>query len=67
MSIETQAPEMISIPRREYEALKAEVRRHRREEGRRVALERIQSDPGPGHHEHSYSREELVEMWGIID
>lgn len=67
MSVESEAPDMVTIPRREYEALKAELRQYRRKEGDRIALERIKADPGPGHHEHSYTREQLTEMWGIVD
>jgi hypothetical protein len=63
MSLE--ASEMVSIPRAELDALKAELRRLRREAARGEALARIQADPGPGDDAPTFTREELAEAWGI--
>ena len=63
MSVE--ASEMVTIPRAELDALKAELRRLRREVGRTVAKNRIQADPGPGDDAPSFTREELAAAWGI--
>lgn len=60
-----EASEMISIPRAELDALKAEVRRLRREVGRTVARARIEADPGPGDEAPTFTREQLAEAWGI--
>jgi hypothetical protein len=56
---------MVSIPRAELDALKAEVRRLRREVGRSVARARIKADPGPGDDAPTFTREQLAEAWGI--
>jgi hypothetical protein len=58
---------MVSIPRVELDALKAELRRLRREVGRGVARERIQADPGPGDDALAFTREELAEAWGMSE
>ena len=63
MSVE--ASDMVTIPRAELDALKAELRRLRREVGRTVAKNRIQADPGPGDDAPSFTREELAAAWGI--
>jgi hypothetical protein len=60
-----EASEMVSIPRAELDALKAELRRLRREVGRSVARARIHADPGPGDDASTFTREELAEAWGI--
>ena len=60
-----EAPEMISIPRAELDALKAELRRLRREVGRNIATARIRCDPGPGDDAPARTREELAAAWGI--
>jgi len=65
MSVE--ASEMISIPRTELDALKAELRRLRREVGRGVAMARIQADPGPGDDALELARDQLAEAWGISE
>ena len=56
--------DMVSIPRAELDALRAENRRLRREGGDREALKRIRSDAGEG---RVLTREELSEAWGISE
>jgi hypothetical protein len=56
--------DMVSIPRAELDALRAENRRLRREAGDAEALRRIRSDSGEG---RIFTREELVEAWGISE
>jgi hypothetical protein len=56
------AEDMVSIPRAELDALRAENRRLRREAGDAEALRRIRSDSGAG---RSFTHEELAEAWGI--
>lgn len=63
MSIE--ASDMVTIPRAEFDALKAELRRLRREHGRVVAKERIQSDRGPDDGSPKLTRDDLSTAWGI--
>jgi hypothetical protein len=58
---------MVSIPRVELDALKAELRRLRREVGRGVARERIRADPGPGDDALTFTSEELAEAWGMSE
>ena len=66
MSLE--ATEMVSIPRVELDAMKAELRRLRREVARTIARERIESDPGPGSADGlTFTREALAEAWGISE
>ena len=65
MSVE--ASEMVTVPRAEWDSLRAEVRRLRREAGQRVAAERIQADPGPGDDAPVFSRSQLAEAWGITE
>ena len=60
-----EASEMVSIPRAELDALKAELHRLRREIGRDAARKRIQADPGPGDDAPTFTRESLAEAWGI--
>jgi hypothetical protein len=57
--------EMVSIPRADLDAMKAELRRLRRAVGRDVARSRIQADPGPGDEAPVLTREQLAEAWGI--
>jgi hypothetical protein len=61
MSVE--ASDMVIIPRSELDALRAELKRLRREVGRGVARRRIQADPGPGDDAPTFAREELAETW----
>jgi hypothetical protein len=56
--------DMVSIPRAELDALRAENRRLRREADDAEALRRIRSDSGEG---RILTREELAEAWGISD
>jgi hypothetical protein len=63
--VSTEASDLVSIPRAELDALKAELRRWRREVGRGVAMARIQADPGPGDDAPAFTRGELTEAWGI--
>ena len=58
------AEEMVSIPRAELDALRAENRRLRREAGDAEAVRRIRSDTGEG---RTFTREELAEAWGISE
>ena len=60
-----EASELVSIPRAELDALRAELKRLRREVGRGVAKARIQADPGLGDDAPTFTREGLVEAWGI--
>jgi hypothetical protein len=60
----TRAEDMVSIPRAELEALRAENRRLRREIGDAEAIRRIRSDSGEG---HTFTRGELAEAWGISE
>ena len=60
-----EASELVNIPRAELDALKAELKRLRREVGRGVAKGYIQADPGPCDDARAYTREELAEAWGI--
>ncbi|MCW2911342.1 MAG: hypothetical protein JWL68_6131 [Actinomycetia bacterium] len=61
----TEASELVSIPRAELDALKAELKRLRREVARGVAKGSIQADPGPGDDAPTFAREDLAEAWGI--
>lgn len=61
----TEASELVSIPRAELDALKAEVKRLRRAVGRDVARSRILADPGAGDEAPVFTREQLAEAWGV--
>jgi len=63
--VSAEASELVSIPRAELDALKAELKRLRREVGRVAAEGRIESDAGPGDDAPTFTREELAEAWGI--
>jgi hypothetical protein len=63
--VSTEASELVSIPRVELDALKAEVKRLRRAVGRDVAQSRIQADPGAGDEALVFTREQLAEAWGV--
>jgi hypothetical protein len=63
--VSVEASEMVTVPRAELDALKAELRRLRREVGRAVARARIETDPGPGDDALTLSRSQLAEAWGI--
>lgn len=62
-----EAVEMVAIPRAELDALKAELRRLRREVGRGIATARIQADPGPDGDALTFTRDQLAEAWGISE
>jgi hypothetical protein len=63
--VSAEASETVSVPRSELDALKAELKRLRREVGRDIARRRIQADPGPGDDTPVLDREDLAEAWGI--
>jgi hypothetical protein len=65
--VSAEASELVSIPRAELDALKAELKRLRREVGRSVAVARTQTDPGPGNDAPTFTREELAAAWGISE
>ena len=65
MSVE--ASDMVTIPRAELDALKAELRRLRREVGRGIAKGRIEADPGTGDDAPTFAREALAGAWGISE
>lgn len=52
------AAEMVSVRRAELDALRAEVRRMRREVGRALAVGRIQADSGPGDDAPTFTRKQ---------
>ncbi|MEW9547637.1 hypothetical protein [Nonomuraea sp. NPDC050783] len=58
--------EVVTIPRDEYEALKAEVRRLRREVGRQQAMRAIMDNAADPGHVRTFTREELAAEWGIV-
>ena len=62
-----EAVEMVTIPLAELDAMKAELRRLRREVGRGIAKARIQADPGPGSDALTFTRDQLAEAWGISE
>ena len=61
----TEASEVVTVPRAELDALRAEVRRLRREVGRSLARARMEADPGPGDGSLTMSRSELADAWRI--
>lgn len=65
--VSIEASEMISIPRVELDALKAELMRLRREVGRAEARARMEANPGPVGNARSFTRDELAEAWGISE
>lgn len=65
--VSAEASEIVSIPRAELDALKAEMRRLRRIVGREVTKARIQADPGPGDAAPVFTREQLADAWGIAE
>ncbi len=62
-----EAPDMVTIPRTELEALKAELRRLRREVGREVAKRRIEADAAQTDEAPAFTREDLSAAWGISE
>jgi hypothetical protein len=65
--VSVEASDMVTISRADLDALKAELRRLRRQVGRDVAMRRIQADPGPGNDAPTFSRDELATAWGISE
>jgi len=65
--VSVEASEMVSIPRVELDAMKAELRRLRREVGRAVARARMEADPGPGDSARTFTRDQLTEAWGVSE
>jgi hypothetical protein len=63
--VSVEMSDMVTIPRAELDALKAELRRLRRETGRGVAVRRMRADTGPGDEAPAFTREELAAAWGI--
>jgi hypothetical protein len=63
--VSAEASELVSTSRAEPDALKAELKRLRREVGRGTAMARIQADLGSGDDAPVLTREELAEAWGI--
>ena len=61
------ASDMVSIPRAELDAMKAELRRLRLEVARGEAKARILADPGPGDDSPVFTRDQLAEAWGISE
>jgi len=67
-TMSAEATEMVTIPRAEFEAMKAELRRLRLAEGDREALRRAKAflaAGGPEAAGRMFTREELAEAWGI--
>jgi hypothetical protein len=60
-----EASEMVSIPRAELDALKAELTRLQHEVGRGVAWGRKHDDAHSGDDTPRCTREALVRAWGI--
>jgi hypothetical protein len=65
--VSAEASEMVTIPRAELDALRAELRRLRRVVGREVARARIEADRGPGDQAPALTREQLAQAWGISE
>jgi hypothetical protein len=63
--VSVEASEMVTVPRAELDALKAEVRRLRREVARSAARARMEADSGPGDEALALSGSQLAEAWGI--
>ncbi len=61
-----EATEMVTIPRAELDALKAEIRRLRLAEGDRIALTRMKAHPSPDPSARRFSSgEELGQAMGV--
>jgi hypothetical protein len=67
LCVTADASEMVTVPRAELDALRAEVRWLRREVGRSMAGARMEADLGPGDSTPTLSRSELAETWGITE
>ena len=65
-SVADESTEMVTIPRAELDALKAELRRLRLAEGDRIALARMKAHPAPDPAARRFSTaEELAEALGL--
>jgi len=62
--VSAEASELVNIPRAELDALKAELKRLRREVGRGVAKSNIQADPDPGDDAPTFAHENLAQAMG---
>ncbi|MEU6718167.1 hypothetical protein ABZ897_42440 [Nonomuraea sp. NPDC046802] len=58
--------EVVTIPRDEYESLKAEVRRLRREVGRQQAMQAVMDNAANPDQVRTFTRDELSAEWGIV-
>ena len=67
-SVSGNATDMVTIPRAELDALKAELRQLRLAAGREAARAQILADPGPGDDDAPlFTRDQLAQAWGIRD
>lgn len=57
------AIDMVTMPRAELDALKAELRELRLAAGREAARAQILADPGPGDDAPVYARDQLAQAW----
>jgi hypothetical protein len=64
--VAAEASDFVTVRRAELDALRAEVRRLRRELGRSLAKARIEADPGPGDCALTLSRSQLAEAWESV-
>ncbi|MFT4186999.1 MAG: hypothetical protein QM621_00280 [Aeromicrobium sp.] len=67
MSVEV--TDMVSVPHADWEALRAEVKRLRRDAGAQAALSRMQADPGADSDESAvtFTESELAAAWGLSE
>lgn len=65
MTTPGQNVEMVTIPRAELDAMRAELRLFRLAAARAEALRRIKAFSGPENGGTLYTGEELAEAWGI--
>lgn len=64
-AVEVEASDLVTIRRTELDALKAELKRLRREVGRSVAKARIQADVHHDDDAPTFTRDQLAQAWGI--
>jgi hypothetical protein len=65
--VDADASELVSIPRAELDGLRAELKRLRREAGRRVSRDRIKAGSCRDGDVPALTRAQLAEAWGISD